>query len=79
MQEREIDGRKIPALLSKNPVDELDMSLIGDARPKKPPLNLPAVDRAAAAILNPADRLTSISSGSRGSEKTKRIDFDGMI
>ena len=55
-KEREVDGRKIPALLSKNPVDELDMSLIGNTRPKKPPLNLPAVDRAAAAILNPADR-----------------------
>ena len=43
-------------LLAKNPVDGLDTSIIGNTKTKKPPLNLPAVDRAAAAILNPADR-----------------------
>jgi integrase len=54
-KEREVDGRKIPPLLTKNPVDDLDMSLIGNTKPKKPPLNLSAVERAAA-VLNSTDR-----------------------
>src|SRR5262249_38719903 len=53
--EREVDGRKIPALLKKNPVDGLDLSLIGNTRPKKAPLNLSAIDKAAA-VLSSADR-----------------------
>jgi integrase len=51
------DGRKIPPLLIKNPVDDLNMSIIGNTRSKKAPLNLAAVERAAE-VLNstPADR-----------------------
>ncbi len=43
-------------LLVKNPVDALDTSIIGSTKPKKAPLNLPAVERAAESIENPADR-----------------------
>src|SRR5215471_11159600 len=53
--EREVDGHKILALLKKNPVDDLDMSLIGNTKPKKAPLNLKVIDKAAA-VLDPADR-----------------------
>lgn len=43
-------------LLAKNPVDGLDMSIIGNTKPKKAPLNLRMVERAAAALSNSADR-----------------------
>jgi integrase len=49
------DGSMVPALLTKNPVDGLDMSIIGNTKPKKAPLNLAAVERTAA-VLDPAER-----------------------
>lgn len=57
MPREDADGRKIPPLLTKNPVDDLDMSIIGSIRSKKAPLNLAAVERAAE-VLNstPPDR-----------------------
>jgi integrase len=61
--ERELpDGRTLPALLTKNPVDGLDhpkgalTKLIGNTKPKKSPLDLGLVDQAAAALTHPADR-----------------------
>jgi len=44
------------ALLVKNPVDGLDMSIIGNTKPKKAPLNLRMVEVAAMSIDSPADR-----------------------
>jgi integrase len=38
-------------LLAKNPVDALDTSIIGSTKPKKAPLNLAAVERAAAVLI----------------------------
>jgi integrase len=43
-------------LLVKNPVDGLDTSIIGNTKPKKAPLNLAMVERAAAVLDHPADR-----------------------
>ena len=43
-------------LLARNPVDALDTTIIGNTKPKKSPLNLRAVDRAAASIENASDR-----------------------
>jgi integrase len=45
-----------PLYLTKNPVDGLDTSIIGNTKPKKAPLNLAMVEQAAAAVLNPGDR-----------------------
>ena len=44
------DGKKIPPLLNKNPVGDLDMSIIGNTKPQKARFNLVHVDRAAAAL-----------------------------
>ena len=45
-----------PALLTKNPVDGLDTSIIGNTRPKKSPLNLASSRQSGGGIVNPSDR-----------------------
>jgi integrase len=49
-------GKDKKKLVSENPVDGLDTSIIGSTKSKKAPLNLAMVDQAAAAIVNPGDR-----------------------
>jgi len=53
MEQKAPDGK---TLLLKNPVDALDTSIIGNTKPKKAPLNLSMVERAAAVLNHPTDR-----------------------
>jgi len=76
------DGKKIPPLLRENPVDNLDMSLIGSIRVKKAPLDLAAVDKAAA-VLDPDDRVyfdflrfTGLRKDEANRVKWEDVDFE---